>query len=116
MFVAWRFIKALYPFLREVILGRATLAETYKYDRGRVWVLAIVMGSIVINVLALPRLMVISAELLAARREIVRLAPFEQEVKNLKQERTNPGGKPGSPKIGDDRFMFLQKELDGLAD
>lgn len=45
-----------YRFIKEVILGKATLAQAYVYDRRRVWLLFLILFSLSLNVVTIPAL------------------------------------------------------------
>lgn len=76
-----QYLKALllfYRFIKEVILGKATLAQAYMYDRRRVWLLFIILLSLSLNFITIPAL-VRSAGIVIDLREEVAILQREHE-------------------------------------
>lgn len=73
MMRAFRLLRSFYQFVKEVILGKATLAQAYRYDPRRVYVLAIVMLSLTLNVTTIPLLYRSLERILELRGRIVEL-------------------------------------------
>lgn len=54
MLQKFKLLHSFYVFIKEVILGEATLKQAYKYDRRRVYVLAVILLSLIFNVISIP--------------------------------------------------------------
>jgi hypothetical protein len=60
--LAWKTITLLWPFLKELFLGKKTLREALKTNKGRVFVILAVIGSVIMNVWLVPNTMRISLD------------------------------------------------------
>lgn len=79
-----KILKYFFPFIKEVILGRATIRETYKYDKRRFWAFIIITSSISINAYVIPKMISLSYDHIVMVKEIERLkAVEEQEEQNI---------------------------------
>lgn len=58
----WRTITLLWPFLKELFLGKKTLREALKTNKGRVFVIMAIIGSVVMNIWLVPNIIRISAD------------------------------------------------------
>ncbi len=89
--LVFRVLAFLWPFLKEMFLGPMSLMEALKKHKGRVFIIAVICLSIVVNFFAIPRLFQISAEhvllkkkYIELRREIDGKLPEEPPVEPLK--------------------------------
>ena len=79
-----KIIKYLFPFLKEVILGRATLGEVYKYDKRRFWAFVLITTSISINAYLIPKFFSVSYDHIVLTKEYKRLREVEaREAKHI---------------------------------
>lgn len=58
----WRTITLLWPFLKELFLGKKTLREALKTNKGRVFIILAIIGSVVMNIWLVPNIVRISAD------------------------------------------------------
>lgn len=58
----WRTITLLWPFLKELFLGKKTLREALKTNKGRVLLIGAIIGSVVMNIWLVPNIVRISAD------------------------------------------------------
>lgn len=81
-----QYLKALllfYRFIKEVILGKATLAQAYMYDRRRVWLLFIILLSLSLNFITIPALVRSAGIVIDLREEVAMLQrKYEREEKD----------------------------------
>lgn len=54
MFSRVKLLHSFYVFIKEVILGKATLRQAYEYDPRRVYVLIIIIVSLLLNSITIP--------------------------------------------------------------
>lgn len=54
MFSRVKLIHSFYVFIKEIILGKATLRQAYEYDPRRVYVLIIIIVSLLLNSVTIP--------------------------------------------------------------
>lgn len=83
----WRTITLLWPFLKELFLGKKTLREALKTNKGRVFVILAIIGSVVMNVWLVPNIIRISAD----------YVDLKHRYETLKKTGTVPT-KPEAPK------------------
>lgn len=67
------FIRFLWPFLKEMILGDRSLKEAIKHHKWRVLLLGTVILSIVLNFLTIPRLLSLAHDHVELKRKYVTL-------------------------------------------
>jgi hypothetical protein len=60
--LAWKTVTLLWPFLKELFLGKKTLREALKTNKGRVFVILGIIGSVILNVWLVPNIVRISAD------------------------------------------------------
>lgn len=72
-----RLLHSFYVFIKEVILGKATLKQAYKYDPRRVYVLFVILASLATNAITLPllnkalnRIIVLKTELVSTQKAL----------------------------------------------
>lgn len=58
----WRTITLLWPFLKELFLGKKTLREALKTNKGRVAIIIGIIGSVVLNIWLVPNIVRISTD------------------------------------------------------
>lgn len=58
----WRTVTLLWPFLKELFLGKKTLGEALKTNKGRVFLIFAIVGSFAMNVWLIPNVIRISAD------------------------------------------------------
>lgn len=132
-----RTITLLWPFLRELFLGRKTLREAMRTHKGRCFAIVVILGSFAYNTWSTQKLISISkgyVELKQKYNAVVttdkgKLAPPEEvdhlkdEVERLRQE--NQRLKPKAPTapapvtqttvaVPDDRYNTILQRLDTI--
>lgn len=60
--LAWKTITLLWPFLKELFLGKKTLSEALKTNKGRVFLMAAIIGSVAMNLWLVPNIVRISTD------------------------------------------------------
>lgn len=77
-----RLLHSFYVFIKEVILGKATLRQAYQYDPRRVYVLFVIIASLLINAISLPILNRALNRIIVLKTEVTSLRTELQEVKH----------------------------------
>jgi len=80
--LAWKTITLLWPFLKELFLGKKTLREALKTNKGRVFFIGVIIGSFVVNMWAIPT--------------ILRMGMEFVDLKHKYEALSNPEGPPQS--------------------
>lgn len=91
--LAWRFVTFMWPFLRELVIGKKTIAEAAKSHTGRLILLIFILSSFGLNGWAVPKVIAISKKYLTLEKSYNKLseesskqAPSVQEINALKEE------------------------------
>lgn len=82
MFSRVKLLHSFYVFIKEVILGKATLRQAYEYDPRRVYVLFIIIVSLLLNSVTIP----------LSIKSLKRIVELKEEVRVLETalaEKTN---------------------------
>lgn len=58
----WKTIGLLWPFLKELFLGKKTLREALKTNKGRVFLIVVIIGSVLMNLWLIPNIVRISTD------------------------------------------------------
>ena len=93
MFSRVKLIHSFYVFIKEIILGKATLRQAYEYDPRRVYVLIIIIVSLLLNSVTIP----------LSIKSLKRIVELKEEVRVLEvtlAEKTNSISKVLAEKIG----------------
>ena len=92
--IALRFVTLFFPFIRETILGKATIREAFKYAPRKLVLLCAVMLSFFLNAIFLPQYITLRKEHAALAGLLstsqAQVASLEGEVKDLKLKQKPP--------------------------
>jgi uncharacterized membrane protein len=79
--LAWKTITLLWPFLKELFLGKKTLREALKTNKGRVFLIMMIIGSVVMNVWLIPNIVRISADYVDLKHKYDALKTQDEQPK-----------------------------------
>jgi hypothetical protein len=79
-----KFITMIFPFIREMILGEKTLLEALKTNKLKVLLLAAIMASFALNVMAIPKLISISDHYVRLRDRAMQMEKINAQLQSDK--------------------------------
>lgn len=104
MWTGAQILKFIWPFIKELVLGEQTLGQALKTHKLRVLLIALIMGSFVMNVFTVPRLISISADYIKLEKK------YEKDIGST----LDPGIKEELEKVQGD--LAFEKKKTGYAE
>lgn len=95
MSAAASFLKFIWPFLKEMVLGDKTVGQALRTNKARLLLLILILGSFGMNIIMTPRLVTISAQYIELDKTHKKLVGANKDIEGLQG-----------------RFDSLQKEFD----
>lgn len=136
----FKLLPFIWPFVKELILGKKTVAEAFKDNKKKVLLIGVIMGSFATNIFVIPKLISMASAHVILQREHEKLQTQFNELKNtspiqggkavagledpprppVHQEETSAHvsvSKPAQPSTSaqkDDRVKAMRKHLEEL--
>ena len=83
-----KLLQALWPFIRELVLGEKTMKEAIKSNKMKILLMVIIFASFIVNMLAVPRLYSVSKQYLDQARAC---SDKDVEINSLRTTLINRG-------------------------
>ena len=115
--LAIRFLKSIYPLLKDIFLEKKSIKEAAKDSKGKILLLLSVLVSIFLNFFLVPKILTLSNEVVILRKEKIKLTQDLEIVKQKMEE--DPYTKSDSNPLTEQeysRLNYFKDRLDGLKE